>query len=297
MKYKILALSVVGAILGGCGSDNNNSVPPEQAYRNIMAFDPAVMGMKGTYSCDNGATGSLEETNYYGVSEVTDITVLNYPETCTFTYNATPGAKDVSNGKDMSQVSYKFPKGLANYDDLVTSSPISTLIEKELGGQRYDESIGEQILNDLGLGDLINNGRATSVADFLRRTQEIIEDLPADEASLVSATAAVISDVLVVSPDASATEISKASVAITEEVIKTYPDYPTAPGGDDIYLDLTKDPDFIKGVVEEPTKDVTIPDSAEQPSKPVPNPDEGTKPPTGGTDATGAGGGGGGTGV
>ena len=103
MKYKILALSVVGAILGGCGSDNNNSVPPEQAYRNIMAFDPAVMGMKGTYSCDNGATGSLEETNYHGVSEVTDLTVLNYPETCTFAYNATAGAVDVSNGKDMSK--------------------------------------------------------------------------------------------------------------------------------------------------------------------------------------------------
>ena len=89
----------------------------------------------------------------------------------------------------------------------------------------------------------------SSVADFLRRTEEVFKTLPASEASLVSATAAVLSDVLVVSPDASATEISDAAVAITEEVIKSYPDYPTAPGGDDIYLDLTEDPNFIKDVV------------------------------------------------
>ncbi|CAH6926664.1 Serine/threonine protein kinase [Vibrio chagasii] len=295
MKYKILALSVVGAILGGCGSDNNNSVPPEQAYRNIMAFDPAVMGMKGTYSCDNGKTGSLEETNYYGVSEVTELTVFNEPETCAFTYNATPGAVDVSNGKDMSKVSYKFPKGLANLDDLVTSSPISTLIEKELGGQRYDESVGEQILNDLGLGDLINNGRATSVADFLRRTQEIIEDLPADEASLVSATAAVLSDVLVVSPNSTANELALATESITDKVISENPNYPVANNGDTIYLDLTEDPTLVEKAVADPTAPV---DDLPPPKKadPVPNPDEGTKPPTGGTGGTGAGGAGGGTG-
>ena len=153
--------------------------------------------------------------------------------------------------------------------------------------RQYDESIGEQILNDLGLGDLINNGRATSVADFLRRTQEIIEDLPASEASLVSATAAVLSDVLVVSPNASVSEISDAAVAITEEVITSYPDYPTAPGGGDIYLDLTVEPDFIKGVVENPDDPVVIPDSAEKEAEPVPDPDEGTPPPTGGTGGTG----------
>ncbi|MFA0322611.1 serine/threonine protein kinase, partial [Vibrio sp. 10N.222.55.A3] len=280
MKYKILALSVVGAILGGCGSDNNNSVPPEQAYRNIMAFDPAVMGMKGTFSCDDGTKGSLEETNYYGVSEVTELTVLNYPETCSFAYNATAGAVDVSNGKDMSKVSYKFPKGLANYDDLVTSSPISTLIEKELDGQPYTEATGVQVLTDLGLDGLLNNG-VTSVADFLRRTQEIIEDLPAKDASLVSATAAVLSDVLVVSPNASATELSDAAVAITEKVLISYPDYPTAPVGGEIYLDLTEDPTLIEDAVKDPNNVDTLPPPKD--SEPVPDPDDGTNPPTGGT--------------
>ncbi|MCW1889679.1 hypothetical protein OK016_10375 [Vibrio chagasii] len=42
-----------------------------------------------------------------------------------------------------------------------------------------------------------------------------------------------------------------------------------------IYLDPTEDPTFIEGVVEDPTKDVTIPPSAEKPSEPVPDPDEG----------------------
>ncbi|WP_116869783.1 serine/threonine protein kinase [Vibrio splendidus] len=294
MKYKILALSVVGAILGGCGSDNNNSVPPEQAYRNIMAFDPAVMGMKGTYSCDNGATGSLEETNYHGVSEVTDLTVLNYPETCTFTYNATPGAKDVSNGKDMSKVSYKFPKGLANYDDLVTSSPISTLIEKELDGAAYNEATGIQVLKDLGLDSLLNNGSVSSVADFLRRTDEVIKTLPASEASLVSATAAVLSDVLVVSPTATANELAAATESITQEVIATYPEYPKASGGDEIYLDLKEDPTLIEDAVKDPGNVGTLPPPKD--SEPVPDPDGGTPPPTGGTGGTGAGGAGGGTG-
>ncbi|MCW1889678.1 hypothetical protein OK016_10370 [Vibrio chagasii] len=68
-------------------------------------------------------------------------------------------------GKDMSKVSYKFPVKPANYDDLVTSSPISTLIEKELGGQPYTEATGVQVLTDLGLDGLLNNG-VTSVADF-----------------------------------------------------------------------------------------------------------------------------------
>ncbi|CAH7487552.1 Serine/threonine protein kinase [Vibrio chagasii] len=295
MKYKILALSVVGAILGGCGSDNNNSVPPEQAHRNIMAFDPAVMGMKGTYICDNGATGSLEETNYYGVSEVTDITVLNYPETCTFSYNATPGAKDVSNGKDMSQVSYKFPKGLANYDDLVTSSPISTLIEKELDGQPYNNSVGSDVLVALGLGELLNNGSISSVADFLRRTEEVIKTLPASEASLVSATAAVLSDVLVVSPNSTANELALATESITDKVISENPNYPVANNGDTIYLDLTEDPTLVEKAVADPTAPV---DDLPPPKKadPVPNPDDGTKPPTGGTGGTGGGGNGGGTG-
>ena len=66
MKYKILALSVVGAILGGCGSDNTNSVPAP-SYE-TMAYDPAIMGMKGTFSCDNGVTGLLEATSYKGIS-------------------------------------------------------------------------------------------------------------------------------------------------------------------------------------------------------------------------------------
>ena len=112
----------------------------------------------------DGATGSLEETNYHGVSEVTDITVLNYPETCTFAYNATAGAVDVSNGKDMSKVSYKFPKGLANYDDL---SDIFSNFYFDRERARWCSHILKlqvsKCLTDLGLDGLLNNGGVTSV--------------------------------------------------------------------------------------------------------------------------------------
>lgn len=297
MKYKILALSVAGAILGGCGSDNDNSVPG--AEYEIMAFDPAIMGMKGTYSCDNGVSGDLDATSFEGISTVEEAdepAVVNSPETCAFTYNATPGAVDVSNGKDMSDVSYKFPKGLATLGTTATASPISTLIEKELDGQPYNEATGIQIMEDLGLGDLLNEGSISSVADYLRRTQDVIEDLPAEDASLVSATNAVLSDVLVVSPDAEVDEISEATVVITEAVIEEYPEYPESQDGDTVYLDLTEDEDFIADVIENPEDDVTIPEDAKKDAEPVPNPDDDTDTDTDTTGATGVTGGDGGTG-
>ncbi len=287
MKYKILALSIVGAILGGCGSDNDNSV---SATYEIMAFDPAVMGMKGTYNCDNGVTGQLPATSFEGISKVSEPTVVNSPETCAFAYNATAGAVDVSNGKDMSKVSYTFPKGLATLGTLATASPISTLIEKELDGQPYNEATGVEVLTALGLGDLLNNGSINSAADLLLNTEEVIADLPAEEASQVSATTAVLSDVLVVSPDADVDVVSATTVAITEEVIADNPNYPESPTGETIYYDLTETPALIEDVVdavekgEEPVVGIPGP----KPAKPTDPTD-----PTGGTGGTGGGGNGG----
>ena len=291
MKYKILALSVVGALLAGCGSDNGNSVPSTEAY-SVMAYDPAVMGMKGSFSCDDGTTGTLAATNYSGVSEVTELTVLNSPDTCAFEFQATPGAVDVSNGKDMSEVSYKFPKGLASLGKTATASPISTLLEKKLDGAPYTESAGSEIMADLGLDDLINTGVITDITDFLLRTEEVISKLPASAASRVLATNAVLSDVLVVSSNASASDLSAAAEAIAKKVVNDYPEYPKAPSGKTIFLDLTENPTLVEKVVADPTETVVLPPEKE--AKPVPEPDEGT---TGGTGAgTGGGGNGGGTG-
>ncbi|KWU02512.1 serine/threonine protein kinase [Vibrio toranzoniae] len=293
MKYKILALSVVGALLAGCGSDNGNSVPSTEAY-SVMAYDPAVMGMKGSFSCDDGTTGTLAATNYSGVSEVTELTVLNSPQTCAFEFQATPGAKDVSNGKDMSKVSYKFPKGLAALGKTATASPISTLLEKKLDGAPYTPSAGSEIMADLGLDDLINNGDITDITDFLLRTEEVISKLPAKAASRVLATNAVLSDVLVVSSDVSADKLAGATKAIAKKVVEKYKDYPKTDAGNKIYLDLTENPTFIQGVVTNPDADVTIPPVAEQEAEPVPEPDEGSTGATG--TGTGGGGNGGGTG-
>ncbi|NAZ46775.1 serine/threonine protein kinase [Vibrio toranzoniae] len=281
MKYKILALSVVGALLAGCGSDNGNSVPSTEAY-SVMAYDPAVMGIKGSFSCDDGTTGTLAATNYKGVSEVTELTVLNSPDTCAFEFQATPGAKDVSNGKDMSKVSYKLPKGLAALGKTATASPISTLLEKKLDGAPYTESAGNEIMGDLGLDYLINTGVITDITDFLLRTEEVISKLPAKAASRVLATNAVLSDVLVVSSDdVSADKLAGATKAIANEVVEKYKNYPKTNAGDKtIFLDLTEDSALIEGAVEDPNNVGTLPPKKE--AKPVPEPDEGTTGGTGG---------------
>ena len=295
MKYKILALSVVGALLAGCGSDNGNSVPSTEAY-SVMAYDPEVMGMKGSFSCDDGTTGTLAATNYNGVSEVTDLTVLNSPDTCAFEFQATPGAVDVSNGKDMSKVSYKFPKGLAALGKTATASPISTLLEKKLVGAPYTESAGSEIMADLGLDDLINTGVITDITDFLLRTEEVISKLPASAASRVLATNAVLSDVLVVSSDVSADKLAGATKAIAKKVVEKYKNYPKTNAGDKtIFLDLTEDSALIEGAVKDPNNVGTLPPEKEANPVPEPKPDEGTTGGTGG--GTGSGGSGGGTGV
>lgn len=296
MKYKILATMIAGILLTGCNSDNDNSVTPAEPFRNVMAFDPAIKGMSGSFECTGGEVGNTEKTSHSGITKITHKTVFNKPETCAFTFNPTAGAVDVSNGKDMSKVSYNFPRGLANFEHLVTASPLSTLIFKELDGENYDESTAIEVLKTLGLYDLFNAGGVVSAADFLRRTQAVIEGIEdPDLTSKVLATASILSDVLIVTPDASVSELSAAAEAITKKVIADYPDYPNNTDGDLIYLDLAKDPTFIENVVQNPSAQIVIPDDAEKLAEPVPV--DPLDPPTGGTGGTGGGSNGGGTGA
>ncbi|MCZ8497617.1 hypothetical protein O9929_00875 [Vibrio lentus] len=53
-------------------------------------------------------------------------------------------------------------------------------------------------------------------------------------------------------------------------------DYPKAPGGGEIYLNLTEEPSFIEGVVADPTAPVNYTFNLEKPSEPVPDQMEGT---------------------
>lgn len=295
MKMKILAAAVACSMLAACGgSDNDNSVTPEDASHSVMAYDPAVRGMNASYSCDNGTSGSAGTTDNDGIVKITNTTVVNTPDTCSFTFTGATGAVDMSNGKDMSKVSYKIPRGLAKAGSIVTASPLTTLIANKLGDAEYTESAAIEVLSELGLD--VTNSTGISVEQLLLNTENVLET-QLSNASLVAqvrATTAVLSDVLVVSPNAPADNVAQAAKKIANEVIKTYPNYPKSGSGDDeIYLDFTADTTVINDVVSNPGKDIVITLPEAKPSKPV----DTTEPPaTGGTGGTGGEDNGGGTG-
>ena len=295
MKYKILALCISACFVAGCSDDND--LPPKQSV-SLQAFDGAVWGMDSKYTCEDGTSGTLNKTDYNGNTtlEVTfDVQVVTNPEKCQFTFLPTENAVDTSNGKDMSDVTYKIPTGLASASGAgITASPISTLIADTLGDTPYDESSAQEVLESLGLGDLTTVS-GISVTEFLQDVEgslaKIKESGESELFSLISATNVVLSDTLVANPDADPADLATAANNLTATVLVSYPEYPMNDAGEEIYvevkevskeLDTLTDPEYDP---TDPSTDIVIPDPS--PSTPPEEPDDPTEPPTGGTGGTG----------
>ncbi|WP_019617212.1 hypothetical protein [Psychromonas ossibalaenae] len=277
MKYKILSTLIASALLGGCfGND-------DRAVHNTQAFDPAVANMDVSYSCTDGTAGAAGVTDGYGKVNITPLTVVTTPETCSLLFVARSNSVDMSNGKSMAGVSYTVPKGMSVAGNLTTGTPLSTLIAKSLGDEPYTEAAATQVLTDLGLDSLLNDG--VSISDLLLNTEAVAASLPAASKSKLLATTAVLSDtILNADTSATAEELSAAAEAISATVLTTYPLYPssTADGtGDDIFLEIPKS--TVDGAVADPEATVTLPPAQE--AVPV----DPTTPPTGGTGGTGGG--------
>jgi len=290
VKIKLLAVAVAGILLSGCNDDNG-----EVIGQSVQAFDPAVQYMDAVANCD-GASSETSITGYDGNATFVTLAPLTAPETCEFVFTGGAKAVDVSNGKSMTGVTYRIPKGLAQAGSSITASPLTTLITKELNGAEYSEATATTVLTSLGLGSLLNSG--VSVTELLSNTETVLKELTttdSDNASLLAATTSVLSDVLLADPAATATELAISTSAIADEVLVSEPNYPTNSDGKVVTNTVT--PADITNVVDQvktdPEADLTVPPQVPTEGTPVEptDPPKPTPPPTGGTGGTGGGGG------
>lgn len=312
MKTKLLTACVAAALLAGCGSDGKD---PQQQ---VQAFDGAIQGIAGTYTCTADGvteTGTLPKTAYSGFSTVTtaiDSLLFSNPSSCTFTFNPTEGAVDVSNSKSMADVSLSIPRGLATSGSKIAATPFTSLVAQALDGAEYTEAAATQVLKDLGLDGITNNTGIT-VAELMTDLEGAISKLKnsADEntkklAGQLTATTHVLTDVLVKKGTLTSTETAVMAKNLAATVTSSNPFYPAAGAtgtGGNIVVDVKA---TVDAVIADPAKKDTMTNPAttiddipadvktevgnsEAPAKPVdPNPGTGT--------GTGTGSGGGSTG-
>lgn len=292
MKIKLLTASVAAVLLAGCGSDSD---PVVKTY-SVQAYDPAVIGMKVEAVCGGETYEAIElTTNYKGMvgqARFENLDVVDSPDQCAFILTHTESSRDASNGKPIT-TDYTIPQGLAQVDGLVTGSPFTTLIASSLeDGEVYSPEVAEKVFSDLGI-DI--NAIGVSVDDLLLNTEQVVQELQAQEdegasaiATQLIATANVVSDVIKANPEASPESISVAAKSITEEVITANPDYPKSETGEVIYVTIpAEDTQKVVGDVQDaidagtPTEEIkpdvpTIPEpEVGEPIDPV-DPETGT---------------------
>ncbi len=292
MKIKLLTASVAAVLLAGCGSDSD---PVVKTY-SVQAYDPAVIGMKVEAVCGGETYEAIELTTNYkdmvGQARFENLDVVDSPDQCEFILTHTESSRDASNGKPIT-TDYTIPQGLAQVDGLVTGSPFTTLIASSLeDGEVYSPEVAEKVFSDLGI-DI--NAIGVSVDDLLLNTEQVVQELQAQEdegasaiATQLIATANVVSDVIKANPEASPESISVAAKSITEEVITANPDYPKSETGEVIYVTIpAEDTQKVVGDVQDaidagtPTEEIkpdvpTIPEpEVGEPIDPV-DPETGT---------------------
>ncbi|MGY0616880.1 excinuclease ATPase subunit [Vibrio sp. FJH11] len=246
MKLSLLAIAVGSIILVGCNSSSSDD--SSSASKDVRAFDGAIQGMTGQFECIDGSGGPISATNYDGFSTIEDETFVNNPETCSLSFDKTPGAIDTSNGKDMSNVSYSVPKGLLQAGKEVAATPLTTIIAKQLGEESYSEDTAKEILTKLGIDvdQLNNDGVEINVLELLTEPETALTTLKEanpDVYSKIMVTTVVLSDILVAQGDKSDVTVDQlVDVArrIGKTVLSQHPNYPESNSGDDIYVDLAE---------------------------------------------------------
>jgi hypothetical protein len=300
MKIKLLTTIIAGVLLAGCGGGNDNSVDGGGGQtpdtHTLQAFDPAIINMIAKYDCGDEKTGTLtSRTAYSGKVTTKDENVIADPSACSFTFTGDENTQDVTNGKSMNGVTYTIPKGLAQKNQLVTASPLTTYLTKKLNDAAFTEAAANEALAELGLDGLVNKGRISNVTELFSNTEAVINALPSDskDRGTILATTMVLSDTLKSLQGESFEEIATVTKTITASVTAEYPFYPAvgknAPTDELIYLDVKNTATEVQE-----GKPVELPKS--KPAVEVPEDTKPVPPPTGGTGGTGDGSSGGGTG-
>ncbi len=285
LKYKLITACITAAVLAGCGSDDSSTSV------NVQAYDGAIMGIVGNFSCTNGVSGDIGKTNFQGMGAASASVLTYAPESCSFNFIPTTGAVDVSNGKAMDSVSLSIPKGLFTAGSTPIATPFTTLVAKALpAGSSYDESTASEVLSKV-LGSNFLNNTGLSVSQLMTNLDQSLSSLSGTNKSQLLATAHVLTDIIARSSTDGLTtdQIATATQNIAAKVVldnASYGDgttYVTVPSS--VNLDAVKD-----SVLDTPV-DVGV---VTKPSSPVENPDNSTDSTgsTGGTGGTGSVGGG-----
>ncbi|WP_318459027.1 hypothetical protein [Photobacterium leiognathi] len=245
MKIKLLSTIIAGVILAGCGSDNNNTVTPEVKAKDVQAYDGAINGMVATYDCEGETVATTKaKTDGKGYVTITNNTFADNPEKCAVSLTVPKGGKayDMSNSKDMSNVSYSIPKGLLEPGRKAAATPFTTLVDKAIkdSGETNSENVDiNSIINDV----FTELGIDTSVVDpkdLMCSPAETLETLDATVAQDIVAKTMVLSDVLVANPEQELSDITTVTKTIAKDIINKNPEFPTQTGSDKpIYVDLT----------------------------------------------------------
>jgi len=291
VKYKLLTTCVTMALLAGCNSSDTDT------SSSIQAYDGAIEGIAGTYTCEDGQTGDIPATDYTGYATIENLTVLTAPQTCSFTFEATDGAVDVSNGKDMSDLSLSIPTGFASAGTSPKATPFTTLVTKFLDGADYTVASATTVLTALGLDDILNSG--VTVAEIMTDLDSVIADLKTSDSesySKLMATTAILSDVLVKSQTTltslTVTQIATAAQNLATKIVTVYPNYPLDNSGNEIVVNIKSDSNYssLASVISKVLSSTEIANLASpttQESEPVE--DDSDDSATGGTGATGTG--------
>lgn len=245
MKIKLLSTIVAGIIIAGCGSDNNNTVTPEVKAKDVQAYDGAINGMVATYDCEGETVATTKaKTDGKGNVTITNNTFADNPEKCAVSLTVPKGGKayDMSNNKDMSNVSYSIPKGLLESGRKAAATPFTTLVDKAIkdSGETNPENVDiDSIISDVFTG----LGIDTSVVDpkdLMCSPAETLATLDATVAQDIVAKTMVLSDVLVANPEQKLSDITTVTKTIAKDIIDKNPEFPTQTGSDKpIYVDLT----------------------------------------------------------
>lgn len=286
MKIKLISTIIAGILLAGCGSDSDSDGKNPDTHT-LQAFDPAIINMTVKYDCGENKTGTLtSRTAHSGKVTTKDENITADPSACSFTFTGDENTKDVTNGKSMDKVTYVIPKGLAQKDQLVTGSPLTTYLAIKLGDAPFTEAAANDALVDLGLDGLVNNARISDVTALFSNTEAVISALPnnSKDRGTIMATTMVLSDTLALLPQGTPfTEIANVTKIITESVTIEYPFYPATgkdtPIEEVIFLDVKE---IVKDVQENPEVDVMLPENT--PAEPVPEDTKPLPPATGGGD-------------
>ncbi len=305
MKYSLLAVAVGSMILAGCNSSSSDDTSATLAT-NVRAFDGPVKGMTGQFECLDGSKGDISETDYDGYSTIENETFVNSPDTCSITFNKTPGAIDTSNGKDMSNVSYSLPKGLLKVGNKIAATPFTTIIAKQLGDEIYSEEVAKEVLVKLGIDvDTLNNdGVNIDVTELLTDPEASLKKLKETSSevySKVMISTVVLSDALVAqgnNSNISVDQLANATKVLSQSIQEKHPNYPQSGSNPDkeIFINVSEvlDDADVFDVLEDNNVDIIegiIADIVEGEEVDIPPRPE---TPTGGTGGSGGTGGGGG---